>query len=126
MLVFYLVVSCCAVIFCLLGIIATIRDGEWGLASFVLLLGALSSLLLFAVIDAFRRDNTQTIEYYFPAEHYNFEQIITETNETKYIGADTVVVVKRDTTYKLVGQDPIIGASEYLKKEYPDTWYSHD
>ena len=120
MLVFHLVVSCCAVIFCAFGLIISIRDGEWGLASFALLLGALSSLLLFAVIDAIRRDNTQTIEYYFPADHYTFEQIITETNETKYVGADTLVVVKRDTTYKLVGQDPIIGTSEHLKKEYPD------
>jgi hypothetical protein len=121
MLIFYLVVSCCAVIFCALGIVITIRDGEWGLASFALLLGAISSILLFAVIDTIRRDNTQTIEYYFPADHYTFEQIITETNETKYVGADTLVVVKRDTTYKLVGQDPIIGGSKHLKREYPDT-----
>ena len=100
MLVFHLVVSCCAVIFCLLGIIISIRDGEWGLASFALLLGALSSLLLFAVIDAIRRDNTQTIEYYFPADHYTFEQIITETNETKYAGADTLVVLTYSHDYR--------------------------
>jgi hypothetical protein len=106
------------VIFCLFSIIFTIRDGEWGLTSFVLLVGVLSSLLLFGTIDAIRRDNTQTIEYYFPAEHYNFEQVITETSETKYIGADTVVVVKRDTTYKLVGQDPIIGGNNHFSKKY--------
>ncbi len=122
MLIFYLVVSCCFVIFCFFGVGITIRDREWGLAFFALLLGVLSSILLFAVIDSIRRDNTQTVEYYFPADHYTFEQIITETNETKYIGADTVVVVKRDTTYKLVGQDPIIGSSKHFKREYPDTW----
>ena len=121
MIIFYLVVSCCAAIFCLLGIIISIRDGEWGLATFALLLEVLSSFLLFAAIDAIRRDNTQTIEYYFPAEHYNFEQVITETSETKYIGADTVVVIKRDTAYKLVGQDPIIGANNHFSRKYPDT-----
>lgn len=122
MLIFYLVVSCCAVIFCILGIIITIRDREWGLTSIVLLLGAISSILLIAVIDAICRDNTQTIEYYFPADHYVFEQIITETNETKYVGNDTLVIAKRDTTYKLIGQDPIIGSSKHLKREYPDTF----
>ena len=118
MLIFSLVISCCAVIFCLLSIIVTIRDREWGLASFVLFVGVISSLLLFTVIDAIRRDNTQTTEYYFPAEHYDFEQVITETSETKYIGADTIVVVKRDTTYKLVGQDPIIGGNNHFNRKY--------
>ena len=118
MLAFYLIVSCCAAIFCLLGVIIYIRDEEWGLASFALFVGVISSLLLLTVIDAIRRDNTQTIEYYFPAEHYSFEQIITETSETKYIGTDTVVVVKRDTTYKLVGQDPIIGGDNHFSKKY--------
>ena len=120
MLIFYLVISCCAVIFCTLGIIISIRNGEWGSAVFVLLLGVLSSILLYAVIDAIKKDNIQTIEYYFPADHYAFEQIITETNETKYVGADTLVVVKRDTTYKLVGQDPIIGGNHHFNRKYPD------
>lgn len=120
MLIFYLVVSCCAVIFCALGIIITIRDGEWDLASFALFLGAISSILLFAVIDTIRRGNTQTIEYYFPADHYVFEQIITETNETKYVGNDTLVIAKRDTVYKLVGQDPIIGGNHHFNRKYPD------
>ncbi len=118
MIVLYLIVSCCAVIFCLLSIIISIRDEEWGWASFTLFLGVISFLLLFTTIGAIRRDNTQTIEYYFPAEHYSFEQIITETSETKYIGTDTVVVVKRDTTYKLVGQDPIIGGDNHFSKKY--------
>ena len=120
MLIFYLVISCCAVIFCSIGVIVSIHDREWGLASFVFLLGALSSILLFAVIDTMRRDNIQTIEYYFPADHYTFEQIITETNETKYAGADTLVVVKRDTTYKLAGQDPIIGGNNHFDRKFPD------
>ena len=120
MLIFYLVISCCAVIFCLIAIIVSIRDGEWGVAIFAFILGLFSSVMLYSVIDAIKKDNTQTVEYYFPADHYTFEQIITETNETKYIGADILVVVKRDTTYKLVGQDPIIGSSDYFKREYPD------
>ena len=69
----------------------------------VFLLGAFSAASLFFTIEAIRRDNTQTVEYYFPADYYTFEQIVTETNETKYIGADTVVIAKRDTIYKLVG-----------------------
>lgn len=118
MLAFYLIVSCCAAIFCLLGVITSIRNEEWGLASLALFVGVISSLLILTVTDAIRRDNTQTIEYYFPAEHYSFEQVITETSETKCIGADTVVVVKRDTTYKLVGQDPIIGENNHFIKKY--------
>lgn len=120
MIIFYLVISCCAVIFCLIGVIVGIRDGEWGSAIFTFFLGFLSSILLYAVIDAIKKDNTQTIEYYFPADHYTFEQIITETNETKYVGADTLVVVKRDTTYKLVGQDPIVGGNNHFDRKYPD------
>ena len=120
MLIFYLVVTCCAVICCAIGIVISIRDGEWGSACFAFFLGVISSILLYADIDAIRRDNIQTVEYYFPADHYTFEQIITETNETKYVGNDTLVVVKRDTTYKLVGQDPIIGGSNNFKREYPD------
>ena len=122
MLIFYLVITCFAVIFFLIGFIVTIRDNGFDLASLALLfIGVLSALLLFATIDAVRRDNTQTTEYYFPAKHYKFEQVITETSETKYIGADTLVVVKRDTTYKLVGQDPIIGGDYHFNRKYPDT-----
>ena len=120
MIIFYLVLFILFIIICFIGVIASVRDGEWGSAIFALLLGLLSSILLFADIDAIRRDNTQNIEYYFPAKHYNFEQVITETSETKYIGADTLVVVKRDTTYKLVGQDPIIGGNYHFNRKYPD------
>ena len=84
----------------------------------VSLLGAFSAASLFAIIDTIRKDNTQTVEYYFPADHYTFEQIITETNETKYIGADTVVIAKRDTIYKLVGQDPIVGGNNHFDRKY--------
>ena len=120
MIIFSLILLAFLIIFCLIGIIVSIRDGEWGGAVFAVLLSLLSTVLLLATIDAFKKDNTQTVEYYFPADHYTFERIITETNETKYVGADTLVVVKRDTTYKLVGQDPIIGGSDYFKREYPD------
>lgn len=118
MIIFYLflILIVFITLFCLIGVIVSIRNEEWGLASFGLLLGVVSSILLFTVIDAIRRDNTQTVEYYFPAEHYNFEQVITEASETKYIGSDTLVVVKRDTTYKLVGQDPIIGGNYHFNR----------
>lgn len=120
MIIFYLILFVFFTIFCPIGAIVSIRDGEWGAAIFGFLLGFFSSILLCFVIDFIKKDNTQTIEYYFPADHYTFEQIITETNETKYVGTDTLVVVKRDTTYKLVGQDPIIGNSDHFKREYPD------
>ena len=118
MTIFYLVLFVFFTIFCLIGFIVSIRNGEWGLACFAFPLIILSSVSLFVTIDAIRRNNTQTVEYYFPAEHYDFEQAITETNETKYIGADTIVVVKRDTTYKLVGQDPIIGGNYHFNRKY--------
>ena len=120
MIIFSLILLAFLAIFCLIGVIVSIRDGEWGMAVFTFLLSFLSSVLFCAVIDANNRDNTQTIEYYFPADHYTFERIITETNETKYVGADTLVVVKRDTTYKLVGQDPIIGGNHHFNRKYPD------
>ena len=120
MIIFYLILFTLFIICCLIGTIVSIRDGEWGAAIFALLLGLFSSILLFADIDAIRRDNTQTIEYYFPADHYTFEQVITETSETKYVGADTLVVVKRDTTYKLAGQDPIIGGNNHFDRKFPD------
>ena len=118
MLVFYFVVNCCSIFLCVLGIINSIRAGRLGEVLFCLLLSVLSFFLLFFTIEAIRRDNTQTVEYYFPADHYTFEQIITETNETKYIGADTVVIAKRDTIYKLVGQDPIVGGKNHFDKKY--------
>ena len=118
MTIFYLILFVFFIIFSLIGFIVCIRDSEWGGAFFSFFLIILSSASLFVIIDAIRRDNTQTVEYYFPAEHYSFEQVITETSETKYIGTDTVVVVKRDTTYKLVGQDPIIGGNNHFSKKY--------
>lgn len=121
MIILYLILFVFFIISCLVCIIVSIRDDEWGAAIFAFILGLLASIMLCAVINSIKRDNTQTVEYYFPADHYTFEQIVTETNETKYVGADTVVVAKRDTTYKLVGQDPIIGSSKYFKREYPDT-----
>jgi uncharacterized membrane protein len=120
MIIFCLILLVCFIILCLIGVIVSIRDGEWGVTVFAFLLGLFLSILLFADIDAIRRDNTRTVEYYFPADHYTFEQIITETSETKYIGNDTLVVVKRDTTYKLVGQDPIIGGDNHFNRKYPD------
>jgi len=120
MIIFYLILFICFIIFCLIGVIVSIRDGEWGSAVFTFILGLFSSILLYAVIDAIKKDNTQTVEYYFPADHYTFEQVITETSETKYVGADTLVSVKRDTTYKLVGQDPIIGGNNHFDRKYPD------
>ena len=118
MLVFFLIASCCLVICCVFGIIISICVREWGAAFMVFLLGAFSAASLFAIIDTIRKDNTQTVEYYFPADHYTFEQIITETNETKYVGNDTLVVAKRDTIYKLVGQDPIIGGNVHFDRKY--------
>ena len=120
MFIFYLILLPLLIIFCLIGVIVSIRDGEWGGAVFGFLLSLLSSVLLYAVIDSIKKDNAQTVEYYFPADHYTFERIITETNETRYVGADTLVVVKRDTTYKLVGQDPIIGGNHHFNRKYPD------
>ena len=120
MIIFYLILFVFCAIFCFIGVVGSIRDGEWGVAIFAFLLGLLSSIMVCAVIDAIKKDNTQTVEYYFPAGHYTFEQIITETNETKYVGADTLVVVKRDTTYKLVGQDPIVGGNNHFDRKYPD------
>lgn len=120
MVIAYLILFVFLIIFCFIGIIVSIRDGEWGAAIFTFLLSLFSFILLYAVIDAIKKDNTQTVEYYFPSDHYTLEQIITETNETKYVGADTLVVAKRDTTYKLVGQDPIIGGNNHFKREYPD------
>ena len=118
MLIFYLVVNCCSIFLCVLGIIIGIRAGRLGEVLFCLLLSVLSFFLLSFTIETFRRDNTQTVEYYFPADHYTFEQIITETNETKYVGADTVVITKRDTIYKLVGQDPIVGGNNHFDRKY--------
>lgn len=120
MTIFFLILFVFFTIFCLIGLIVSIRDSEWGIAVFTFLLSFCSFIMVCAVIDVIKKDNTRTVEYYFPADHYTFEQIITETNETKYVGADTLVVVKRDTTYKLVGQDPIIGDSDHFKREYPD------
>ena len=120
MTIFFLIFFVFFTIICLIGLIVSIRDSEWGIAVFTFLFSLFSFIMVCAVIDVIKKDNTQTVEYYFPADHYTFEQIITETNETKYVGADTFVVVKRDTTYKLVGQDPIIGNSDYFKREYPD------
>lgn len=122
MTIFYLILFSFFIILCLIGVIVSIRDGEWGSAIFAFLLGLFSSILLYADIGVIKKDNTQTVEYYFPADHYTFEQVITETSETKYVGADTLVVVKRDTTYKLVGQDPIIGGNNHFDRKYPDTW----
>ena len=118
MLVFYFVVNCCSIFLCVLGIINSIRAGRLGEVLFCLLLSVLSFFLLFFTIEAIRRDNTQTVEYYFPADHYTFEQIITETNEAKYVGNDTLVVAKRDTIYKLVGQDPIVGGNNHFNRKY--------
>ena len=121
MIIFFLVLLAFLTFFCLIGIIVSIHDGEWAGAVFAFLLSLLSFVLFLATIDALKKDNTQTVEYYFPADHYTFERIITETNEAKYVGADTLVVVKRDTTYKLVGQDPIIGGNYHFNRKYPDT-----
>ena len=118
MLVFYFIVNCCAIFLSVLGIIIGIRARRLGEVLFCLFLGVFSFFLLSFTIEAIRRDNTQTVEYYFPAGHYTFEQIITETNETKYVGADTVVITKRDTIYKLVGQDPIAGGNNHFDRKY--------
>ena len=122
MLVFYLIFFLFFTILCLFGFGASIRDREYGVTVFCSLLGIMSLIMLIVGIETMNKGNTQTVEYYFPADHYTFEQVITETSETKYVGNDTVVVVKRDTTYKLVGQDPIIGGDKHFKREYPDTW----
>ena len=118
MLIFYLVLSCCAVICCVFGTIIAIRSRDWGAVLLILSLVTLWSIFLFTVVKAIHKDKTQTVEYYFPADHYTFEQIITETNETKYVGNDTLVVTKRDTTYKLVGQDPIVGGDNHFDRKY--------
>ena len=120
MLIFYLVLSCCAVICCVFGTIIAIRSRDWGAVFLILFLVALWFIALFAIIKTGHKGNAQNVEYYFPADHYTFEQIITETNETKYVGNDTLVVTKRDTTYKLVGQDPIIGGNVHFLRKYPD------
>lgn len=120
MLVFYLIVFLFGIVLSIIGFCVSIRDGEFGATIFCSLFFIMSLIMLIVGIDVMNKGNTQTVEYYFPADHYSFEQVITETSETKYVGNDTLVAVKRDTTYKLIGQDPIIGSSKHLKREYPD------
>lgn len=91
---------------------------------FLLVLGILPASLCGFVIHTQVTGNEQVVEYSFPADHYKFEQIVNVTNEKTVVGSDTLVTTKCDTTYRITGIEPIVGAEtnfitkRYTKEEY--------
>lgn len=105
-------------IFQLFGIFGTFRDKEYGGTVFFCLMTILCMIMLFGLIDAMKRQNEQIVEYYFPADHYKLEQIVTIRNEKSAIGSDTLVTTKCDTTYRITGIEPIVWKNNHYDRKY--------
>lgn len=105
-------------IFQLFGIFGTFRDKEYGGTVFFCLMTVLCVIMLCGIIDAMKRQNEQVVEYYFPADHYKIEQIVTVRNEKSAIGSDTLVTTKCDTTYRITGIEPIVWKNNHYDRKY--------
>lgn len=86
----------------------SIRDKEWGALAFSCFLAAICGILLWADIDAMVHHNKQNVEYRFPGDHYQMFEEVTVSYKTIYLNGIPVMTESRDTTYILVGEEPII------------------
>ena len=102
----------------LFGMFVTFKDEEYGGTLFLCLMMALCVFTLLGVIDTMKRQNEQVIEYYFPADHYKFEEIVTIRNEKTVISSDTLVTTKCDTTYRITGVEPIMWKNKHYDRKY--------
>lgn len=102
----------------LFGIFGTFRDKEYGGTVFFCLMTVLCVIMLCGIIDAMKRQNEQVVEYYFPADHYKIEQIVTVRNEKSDIGSNTLVTTKCDTTYRITGIEPIVWKNNHYDRKY--------
>lgn len=100
-----------------IGIVTTIRDGEYGSAIVLGLFTIFAIFMLIALIAAKTQDNKQVVERYFPSEHYNMEVVVTES---RTVINDSTTVIKTDTTYVITGVEQIVGGSENYESEYVD------
>jgi len=105
--------------FCIAWAITLFSDHEIVAGAFLVIFSILPAVMFGYVIHAKCVGNEQVIEYYFPADHYKFEQIVKVTNEKSVIGSDTLVTTKCDTTYRITGVEPIVwDENHYNRKAY--------
>lgn len=124
MIIFALIFFFSVWVFLLVWAISLFIEKEIIPGVFVLILGILPAGLCSFVMHAQVTGNEKVVEYYFPADHYKFEQIVNVTNEKTVVGSDTLVTTKCDTTYRITGIEPIVGhetnfsTKRYTKEEY--------
>lgn len=113
--IIYFILTILVLICLVIGVISTIRDGEYGAAIFCGLFTIFVIIMLCALIDAETQGNKQVVERYFPAEHYKMEVVVTES---RTVINDSTTIVKTDTTYVITGVEQIVGGSENYDSEY--------
>ena len=95
----------------------SIRDKEWGALAFSCFLAVMCGILLWADIDAMVHHNKQNVEYRFPADHYQMFEEVTVSYKTIYLNGIPVMTEDRDTTYIIVGEEPIIIEDNHYKRK---------
>ena len=98
----------------------SIKNGDWGDFAFSVFLGVMSGFMLWCSIDAMVHDNKQNVEYRFPAEHYQMFEEVTVSYKTIYLNGIPVMTEERDTTYILVGEEPMIIDDNHYKRKTLD------
>ena len=94
-----------------------IRDKEWGGLPFSIFLAVMCGFILWCDVYAIVHDNKQNVEYRFPAGHYQMFEEVTVSHKTIYLNGIPVITEERDTTYILVGEEPmIIDDNHYERK----------
>lgn len=115
-----LILASLLLIACIICACISIKDGEWGGLVFSIFLGVMSGFILWCDIDAMVHDNKQNVEYRFPAEHYQMFEEVTVSYKTIYLNGIPIMTEERDTTYILVGEEPMVIDDNHYERKVLD------
>lgn len=105
---------------CIICACVSIKDGDWGGLAFSIFMGVMSGFIFGCDIDAMVHDNKQNVEYRFPAEHYQMFEEVTVSYKTIYLNGIPVMTVEKDTTYILVGEEPMVIDDNHYERKVLD------
>lgn len=99
------------------GAIACFIKKNYPIGFFLILVSIVSGGFDWLLIDAAKKDNTQTVEYSFSADHYTFDKVVTVTYKEVYHNGVKMIEEQSDTTYVLTGTEPIFNEAPNYKRK---------
>ena len=107
-----LILSILLAVGCLAGTIYYAIQREWAPVPFLLMFSVLWSILTCVICGVIADGNVETVEYSFPASHYDLRE---EVTITRTMDGNGVIKETTDTVYVITGEEPIMLNDKHYK-----------